>query len=508
MLKKYIAAALCALSLSVSAQKINPITQAMLEGYGELLAQNPNDYLTLYERASQYYRLSDYDKAITDIKRAIANTPVKETVQLASEYGLAADIYTELKQYADALVAINKALEIEPMSYKWLYAKGNICMYIKDTASAKDTFQAMRRVNPRSVEALFGLAQVAVMEGRVSDAKEFMEQLEKLDSNGFLTFCRLGDLHRDMGEPQEAAADYLSAFALSDSSMRPMSSLMDLAVTDYEAVSQAVDYALGRTQNVVPLYFISGNAAIRAGKYGDAYAAYMQLLSLPQVEPEPLYTALGEICMMRGDIAEADNYLSKALQINNDVRNNVLKARVENTRGNWASALLYIERALKLSPHDLDALLEAARAELGLGRDTEALRYLTDAVMSDASDMRPLLVRGYMQSNGMAGMSTNVADFSRVAAMKADTDTDLAYKAIAQCLSGNALDAAASIKILEGKAAKSAEAAYLMALYSKNTGNIQQSDNWINKARQLGFENEYLLKYFNMPVISLFAVTR
>ena len=290
--------------------------------------------------------------------------------------------------------------------------------------------------------------------------------------------------------------------------MRPMSSLMDLAVTDYEAVSQAVDYALGRTQNVVPLYFISGNAAIRAGKYGDAYAAYMQLLSLPQVEPEPLYTALGEICMMRGDIAEADNYLSKALQINNDVRNNVLKARVENTRGNWASALLYIERALKLSPHDLDALLEAARAELGLGRDTEALRYLTDAVMTDASDMRPLLVRGYMQSNGMAGMSTNVADFSRVAAMKADTDTDLAYKAIAQCLSGNALDAAASIKILEGKAAKSAEAAYLMALYSKNTGNIQQSDNWINKARQLGFENEYLLKYFNMPVISLFAVTR
>ena len=128
--------------------------------------------------------------------------------------------------------------------------------------------------------------------------------------------------------------------------------------------------------------------------------------------------------------------------------------------------------------------------------------------MTDASDMRPLLVRGYMQSNGMAGMSTNVADFSRVAAMKADTDTDLAYKAIAQCLSGNALDAAASIKILEGKAAKSAEAAYLMALYSKNTGNIQQSDNWINKARQLGFENEYLLKYFNMPVISLFAVTR
>ena len=65
-------------SLFCSAQQINPITRAMLNGYNEILQQNPKDYNTLYERAAQYYRISQYDNALNDLTKAIEYTPAKE----------------------------------------------------------------------------------------------------------------------------------------------------------------------------------------------------------------------------------------------------------------------------------------------------------------------------------------------------------------------------------------------------------------------------------------------
>lgn len=501
-LKTYIVAAALSCSMLCAAQQINPITQAMLDGYAELLEANPNDYLTLYERASQYYNLSNYEAALSDIKRAIACTPAKEKDQFASEYALAADVYTELKQYTDAYTAINKALELRPDTFKWIYAKGNLCLHLNDIKAAEQAYKTMQRMYPRSVEALFGLAKVAIAENRFSEAKELMKEVQRLDSNNYLTFCRLGDLHRDMNEPQEAAAEYLNAFSLTKNSNRPMASLMELATTDYDALQQAIDYALNRTKNVVPLYFISGNAAVAAGKYDDAYTTYRQLLAMPDIDADALYPAMGEICLMRGDLSEADNYLSKALMLQDNEQNNLLKAKAENARGNSASALIYAENVLRKNPDNTDALLEAAEAKLTAGEDDAAIDYLNRAIISNAEDVRPLLVRGFLQANGRVG-ATSVNDFKRAASYPAENDEKTAYKAIAQALSGNALDANATINSLKEKATNNAGAAYLYALYLNNTGNLSEAQAMLKKAEAGGFENEYLLKYFKMPVISV-----
>ena len=77
------------ISMSVYAQQINPITLAMFDGYKQLLDENPKDYFTLYQRSAQYYRLSMYDLALTDIEKAITYTPEKETEMLSQEYVLA-----------------------------------------------------------------------------------------------------------------------------------------------------------------------------------------------------------------------------------------------------------------------------------------------------------------------------------------------------------------------------------------------------------------------------------
>ena len=68
-----------AIALSSNAQQISPLTKAVLNGYKALLQENPKDYETLYQRGIEYYKLSLYDQALSDIAKALEYTPAKET---------------------------------------------------------------------------------------------------------------------------------------------------------------------------------------------------------------------------------------------------------------------------------------------------------------------------------------------------------------------------------------------------------------------------------------------
>lgn len=155
-IRKILLLTLCYASLTGVAKEINPLTKAMLDGYAMLLEQNPDDYLTLYERSSQYYRLDDYDKALSDIKKAISCTPGKEKEQLVSEYSLLADIYTQLGQYAEALMAVDQGLVLSPDSYPLLYMRGNTCLHLSQTEAAGKALRRNAATNPRSPRPFSG----------------------------------------------------------------------------------------------------------------------------------------------------------------------------------------------------------------------------------------------------------------------------------------------------------------------------------------------------------------
>lgn len=134
-----IGSAIC-VAMAGNAQQINPMTRAVLNGYQEVLDENPKDYQTLYERAGQYYRLDMYNEALVDIIKAIDYTPAKETIMKSNEYSLLADIYIQTKEYEKALSAVQSALDITPGDYALVYKKGNICLYLKKGEEAYRTF--------------------------------------------------------------------------------------------------------------------------------------------------------------------------------------------------------------------------------------------------------------------------------------------------------------------------------------------------------------------------------
>lgn len=485
------------------AQKINPITQAMLDGYAQILSDNPNDYFTLYQRAQQYYQLSEYDKALTDAKKAISLTPNKDKELLADEWQLCADIYIQTQNFSEALFATDNALSYRPESYSILYQKGNICLYMQNADEAKKSFLAMQRMKSRSQEAYFGLAKVAIMQNDIPQAEAFMKEAENCDPSNYITYCRLGDLSADMKNYNNAAVHYLSAFSLSAGKDRPLKSLLKIAKIDYDRTIDAIDFAISKTSNVVPMYFLKGNIALQNNRFTDAYDAFRHLEEIQTDDTDAIYVNLAYICHALDQQDDALKYANKALIANPSVENNILKAKIELASGNINNALIYAKNALAKNPISTDAMIMAANAYIALKQYDEAIEILNDAIINDAENTLPLMLRAFAFNTSLDNRSKAIADYARVIKTTPTSPQLMAYKAIAQTISGKKLDGDQTIENLISMTPDDAESLFYAAIYFAQTGALERAKSSIDKAIELGFENEFLLHKDNTANLNL-----
>ncbi|MDE6339813.1 MAG: hypothetical protein K2K97_08525, partial [Muribaculaceae bacterium] len=288
------------------AQQISPLTKAVLRGYEEILKENPKDYGTLYQRATQYYNLSMYDDALIDLSKALDCTPAKEKELRLDEFSLLADVYIQTKDYDKAMEAVDNALALSPQDYALLYKKGNIALYLNKPEDAYATFATMQRLKSRSQEAFFGMARADIMMNKKEDARDLITQAQNADPSNYLTFCRVGELYEDMNEDENAAASYLSGFSLADGkSSRPLESLIFLAQKNYNAVDAAIKYAISRTDNTDALYFLQASIAYNSGNFTQAYDGFKKLLESQEGRIGSVYATMALCCVALNKMEEA-----------------------------------------------------------------------------------------------------------------------------------------------------------------------------------------------------------
>lgn len=495
-------ATLGTLPFCAKAQQINPITKAMLDGYTEVLRENPSDYFTLYQRGAQYYQLSMYDQALNDLMKALSVTPHEEKDMLNREYSLLADINIEIKDYEKALDNVNKALNLQPDNYADLYKKGNICLYLNRGQDAYDAFRSMQRLKTRSQEASFGMAKAAIMLGNFDEARRLMQQAQDADPSNYLTFCRVGDLKRDLGDDESAAADYLSAFSLSTDSSRPLESLIALANANYPAFNSAITYALSRSDNQLPLYFLKGNISLTSGHYAEAKEALGQLLKSKEGQEGEVYAAMARACYALNQLDEAQTNADISIISSPSQANYVTKSKIELAKGNPAAALLSARKATAFANSDNESLKACALAAAANGDTKEALANLNEAVMNNPADLDALMIRGWVNTELLKDAKAGVADYTRVATASPESIHDFAWKALAQSKTGKKLDADATMQKALG-VNPSAEDLYYAAVYYTQSGNLEKGLEFIEKAKANGFQNIYLLDKDNTADLNI-----
>jgi tetratricopeptide (TPR) repeat protein len=489
-----IAGITCGASI-MKAQQINPITQATLNAYEEILASNPNDYSTLYQRAAQYFRLARYDDAITDLKKAIANTPDKESVMKADEYSLLASIYSEQKDNVKALEAVNQALLLRPNDYALLYMKGNAALGVGDYSQAKSAFQAMQRVKSRSQESLFGLARVAVMQGDYTEALRLMEDAEDMNSSDYLTYCRLGDLYMEMKDYSNAATSYLSGFALADNPQRPYLALINLAKTNWKSFEDVMEYAVSKSvaASQKQMIYLYGNVALAAGHYDKAIKEFTELLGTD--DSNSIYSSLAEAELYGGKYDDALRDINLAISQDYSATNLLLKARIELALGNNASAIV-AAKSVKDTQLEPEALLLAADGYIASGKYDDALKMLNEAILLNPTDCVSMLMRGYVYDNGLKNHTSATSDYNRILKTKPTDVEGLVMKGIAQVRGGHTLDVESTLALAESKAS-SADDWFMVAVGYAQSGYKEKAENALQKALTLGYQNKYKLEKDN-----------
>lgn len=494
MKNTYIFALFMALSLGMWAQQINPITQATLDAYADILAKNPNDYSTLYQRAAQYFQLNLYNQAADDILKAINATPGKDKDMKAREYALLGNILTEQKEYAKALEATEAALAFSPSNYSLLYQKGNLCLHIGNIPAARTAFQAMQKIKSRSQEALIGLARCDIAEGKYDDAKEKMQQAEDFNSVSATTYCRIGDLYAEMNENRQAALQYITAYALSDGDdNRAIFSLSHIATKDYPALNSAFDYALEKSGQSLPLYYLKANLALTNGHYADAYNAFTTILAHQDGRQASVYDGMARTCKALGKLNEAMLHINRAILLEDTPLYRLTRAEIENATGKYNEALTDGNEAKKLQTIESDAAIEMAIANLNINKKDAALQCINEAVMSASpGNLKPIMIRAWMHNKIFNNAEAARTDWQRAASTKTETIQSTALKGLAMALAGKQLDSASVLRDASTKAQNGEEYYWLAVAYAQS-GNQPLAMEMLQNAKNAGFDNTYLL---------------
>lgn len=494
---------------SLSAQTINPITQAALDAYDQLLAKDPTDAITLYQRAAQLYQINQYDRALADVTKALAVVPVKNKQLIHDLNILGANTCVELNRYDEALQYANAALAVIPGDIPALYLCGNINLHLNQPAAAEQAFQALQRKQPRSQEAILGLAHVAALRGDFTTAAAHLEQVKKLAPSDPLTYCRIGDMATLMQNYPMAASNYLNAFSLSTASNREraMSSLISLSDNHWKDVDDTIDYAISQTQNTTPLIFLKASIAFKNAKYPEAYTAYRQLIdAMPEADPSILFNAAASALRM-GLTDEAATLTDRALALkNNSVAGNILRSQIYLAKNKYAQAVDYAQRAQTASPFDRDALMQLAKAQIASRQYDAALQTLNTTILQNPAAIDALMLRGYIVSNGLTAQPSGISDYQRVSTLTPVAPLETVLKAVAQNLSGKTLDAQTSIQSILESADDNPENAYIVALYYANTGNSDLARQYLKKATDNGYSDKYTLSLDPTPMLTTSSI--
>ena len=289
------------------------------------------------------------DRAIASIDRALVLDPNLAQVHIA--LGI---IYRGTGKIERAIEEFERAIELQPMSddaYKWL---GRCCQRQGDIECAVKYFERAIELRPGYWGNYNALGSCYYNFGRYRDAAEQFRRVITFQPDNSEGYSNLGAIYYLLGAHQDAVAMYQRAIEIHPSE----ESFTNL-----------------------------GTAYFYLGRYEDAIAAFKAAIELSP-RAELLYRNLGDAYLKVGrdeDAREqfsfASELLSEQLGINPDdalllAELAICHAKLQRTQ----EAILSIDRATRLEPHNTTLMYLRAVVCALTGQADEALNYLTRAL--------------------------------------------------------------------------------------------------------------------------------
>ena len=376
----------------------DPMSQALLKAFDELLAEDPRDPETLVRRAGLYYAHRDYVKALDDINTAMKYYEPDDEEARYPAYQIRAKIYKAQKNYTDALSDLNKVLAMSPQDYGTIYQRAQTLYELGRYQEANADYNLMLRLNPHSQDALLGQASVAVKQNNLGTANELADRAVALSPNRSEIYLGRAAVRRLMGNEQGAVDDYVTAISVDNvSTGRALQHLVDMSRTDYPTVMSGLSSAIGKAPRNGMFYFIRAMIAQGHCNYLAAIADYDKIINENLDSYPGLNGALAECYYYLGRYDRALLNADYAISATDDNEfYYVVKSRIKRALGDNEGALDAAEKALEKSPEDLDALVAKTLAQVELGQVADAAVALSEAAMVNPENPELQMLRGWV----------------------------------------------------------------------------------------------------------------
>lgn len=391
------------------------MTQAMLEVYTEELEANPRDAEIYFRRANEYYKFNQYLRALSDVDKTIEYAPLANRELRFQAYMLRGDIYQMLDRHRDALADFSDALQLDPASFMALYQKANEEYELGDYSTAKADYTRLRSLNPRSAEALTGLARVAVKENNLGLASEYMDGAVQMMSADSDIYVRRASVRRMLGNNSGAVEDLLMAISI-DSNTRGFQELIDIANLDYPAVISGLSTSISYAPQQGMLYYIRGFIAQAHDHYASALVDYRKLIDQQMYEYAGLYNSIAqcELALCQYDKALDDVDFAISMDGGKNGEFFVTKARIYLALGKYDDALTAIQEAGLRGYNEVSVNEVKALIDFSAGNFDQANEIYASLIIEQPESMRNYIYRAWVMADGLKQTANALALYNRV----------------------------------------------------------------------------------------------
>lgn len=404
-----------------SAQKIKA---AVMQVYDEALAENPGDYGTRFARAMQHYYNGNFAASLSDVNTAIEQIPEKEKSLLYDALILRSKLLDAQGKLSDEQADLKRAFEINPSNLSGVDMIAKLALKENDLTTAENNFNVILRQSPQNYDALYGLAQVAVLRSDFTKAQSYVDDAVKLFPAESQVYVNRADIFNKMGQYKVAAQDLILAMSVGGSGGNgAVPALYAMADNHYDEVMDALQHSIDNAPRQGGFYYLRANIAKDHFHYAQALKSLKQIIDNKFYDDASIYfdAAVCEFELTQFDAALAS--INKALSLDaKNVDAYVLKSRIlRNLKtANFKAAVATLAQGEKLKAGYAPLLMERARLQVAQRQNEEAVATLNQIIKTQPTHNEALLLRGFIYKYRLNNSEAALADFGMM--LKSGTD--------------------------------------------------------------------------------------
>ncbi len=351
----------------VASLRDNQLDQA-IQQLSSALSVDPSMAEAHVYRGQAYARQGDLIRATSDLRTALSLNP-----SMAEAHAYLGSIYVQQGQRDEAIESFRSALDLDPAlteTYptflKALVHKGYINEAIQYYLDALEKVPQLISLRTQMAEVMLIYARSLLVEGKQTDAIQYLKKAVSFDSNDAMLHCYLG-LATVVGSTksdwQEAMTEFRIALQLQPRLRGPQLGLA-LAYSKHEnfkAALKAYQSAIAEDPEQPTAYYYLGLVYYRQGELATAIQSFRTVLKYMPRSVEG-NTALGDCLLQSGDCDAAQQALDQALRLGGPHL-----PKTYCSKGNLYIYLEHFNSAVTSFQQALDLSSDLASAHAGMG---------------------------------------------------------------------------------------------------------------------------------------------